>query len=317
VNKLFSFFKSVKLAVVLILYITAASILASLVPQGRELAFYYHTYPQPLAFLIDKTGFDHFFTSLLFLAPAALFFVNLLVCTVDRLTREIKKKVKRRFGPDLIHIGLLVLVIGSVISFTGKKEGFVYLGEGDQVTLPGEYVLTLESFDFQIYEDGRPKDWISTVDVKKNDEKLVDSFPIEVNNPLKIGKIKIYQSSYSREEQLVLTTPDGEERQVRARQPIMTEEAAYLFRGFARNSETGEIEHAVVEKWQNQQVTDTLRVTEGGSFDGFTVNKLSTRQVTGLQAKIDPGFVPVLIGLIIAGCGLGWTYIQKARENAL
>ncbi len=302
---------------VLILYITATSILASLVPQGRELAFYYHTYPQPLAFLIEKTGFDHFFTSILFLAPAALFFVNLLVCTVDRLTRELKKKTKRRFGPDLIHVGLLVLVIGSVISFTGKKEGFVYLGEGDQVTLPGEYVLTLESFDFQIYEDGRPKDWISTVEVRKNGEKLVDSYPIEVNNPLKVGNIKIYQSSYSREEQLVLTTPDGEERQVRARQPIMTEEAAYLFRGFTRDSETGEIEHAVVEKWQNQKVTDTLQVSEGGTFDGFTVENLSVRQVTGLQAKIDPGFIPVLIALIIAGCGLGWTYIQKARENEL
>ncbi len=316
-EKLLSFFKSVKLAVVLILYITAASLLASLVPQGRELAFYYHTYPQPLAWLIENTGFTHFFTSILFLAPAALFFVNLLVCTVDRLTRELNKKAKRRFGPDLIHIGLLLLVIGSVISFTGKKEGFVYLGEGDQVTLPGEYVLTLESFEFLTYEDGRPKDWISTVDVRKNGENLVDSYPIEVNNPLKVSNIKIYQSSYSQEEQLVLTTPKGEEQRVKARQPVMTEEAAYLFRGFARDTETGNIEHAVVEKWQNQQVQETLRVSEGETFDGFTVEEFSLRLVTGLQAKIDPGFVPVLIALIIAGCGLGWTYIQKARENAL
>lgn len=302
---------------VIILYITAASILASFVPQGRELAFYYHSYPQPLAWLIDNTGFDHFFTSILFLAPAALFFVNLLVCTMDRLTREFRKKAKRRFGPDLIHIGLLLLVIGSVISFTGKKEGFVYLGEDDQVTLPGEYVLTLESFDFQTYEDGRPKDWISTVDVEKNGETVVDSYRIEVNNPLKVDNIKIYQSSYSREEQLVLSTPGGEEQRVKPRQPIMTEEAAYLFRGFARDSESGEIEHAVIEKWQNQKVTDTLRVSEGSTFDGFTVENLTVRQVTGLQAKIDPGFIPVLIALIIAGCGLGWTYIQKARENAL
>ena len=33
--------------------------------------------------------------------------------------------------------------------------------------------------------------------------------------------------------------------------------------------------------------------------------------VTGLRAIYDPGFVPVLVGLIMAACGLMLTFIQK------
>ena len=48
------------------LYITVASILATLVPQGKELAFYYHNYSRALAWSIVTTRFHHFFRYVLF-----------------------------------------------------------------------------------------------------------------------------------------------------------------------------------------------------------------------------------------------------------
>ncbi|TFG62391.1 MAG: hypothetical protein E4H36_08110 [Spirochaetales bacterium] len=176
-NKLFSFFKSVKLAIVLISIITATSILATLVPQNKDMAFYYHTYSPFFNWLIINTRFYKFFTSILFFIPAGLFFINLSTCTVDRLVRQLKKKGKKKFGPDILHVGLLVLLIGAVFTFAGKREGYMTLASGDKMGLPGGYLLTLKSFTFLTYENGSPKDWISTVDVEKEGKKLSMLFP--------------------------------------------------------------------------------------------------------------------------------------------
>ena len=75
--------------------------------------------------------------------------------------------------------------------------------------LPGNYLIELESFEFLTYENGRPKDWISTVDAYHEGELAIDSFPIEVNKPLKIGNIEVFQSSYREETRIALSEADG------------------------------------------------------------------------------------------------------------
>ena len=39
--------------------------------------------------------------------------------------------------------------------------------------------------------------------------------------------------------------------------------------------------------------------------------------VTGLQAVVDPGYTPALIGLILAGLGLAITYLQKIGDKEI
>ena len=70
---LYMFFKSVRLAVVLILVITILSLLSTLVPQGADDSFYSSQYPRALYRLITLLDFNRFFSSLLFLVPAGLF----------------------------------------------------------------------------------------------------------------------------------------------------------------------------------------------------------------------------------------------------
>lgn len=102
--------KSIKLAIVLIVVIGAGSILATLLPQGASSRAY--------------------FGSALFLVPVALFFLNLSACTISRLRRELGKKTRRRHGPDILHLGLLLLIIGGIITSTARKEGLVMLAAG-------------------------------------------------------------------------------------------------------------------------------------------------------------------------------------------
>ena len=162
---LYKFLKSIKLAIVLISYITITSIIATLIPQGKEAAFYAQKYGVFLSWLIQSIGFDNFFKAFLFILPSTLFFLNLGVCAVDRLVKEFRGKMKKRFGPDIIHVGLLLLIVGSMFTFLLREEGFMYMGVGEIIKLQKKYQLYLEDYKFLIYPDGRPKDWISTLSV--------------------------------------------------------------------------------------------------------------------------------------------------------
>ena len=316
-QKLFLFFKSVKLAVVLLIFITVTSVLATLIPQAKELAFYYHTYPQFLASLIVNLQLDNYFRSFLFIVAAVLFFVNLGVCAVERLVREFTGRRKKRFGPDLIHVGLLILIIGSLVTFVARREGSMYLAAGDEVKLPSGHMLRLESFEFLTYDDGKPKDWISTVDVFKDDELVIDSFPIEVNKPLRVGRIDLFQSSYAEEARVQFTDPSGRRVSVSQGKPLETPEAVYAFSGIFSDSDAPDGTAAYFEKYVNRENVGTVRVIPDDEIDGWVVGALGVFNVTGLQAVIDPGFVPVLIGLIMTALGLTITYLQKIGDKEI
>lgn len=315
--KLYQFFKSVKLAVVLIIIITVTSVLATLVPQNKDLSFYYHTYPQWLTWIILKAQINAFFKSFVFVTTAVLFFINLSVCTVDRFVREAKGKRRKRFGPDMIHVGLLILIVGSLVTFLGRKEGFMYMADGDEILLPGGYAVELVSFEFFTYSDGRPKDWISTVNVYKSGEKIVDSFPIEVNKPLHISNIDVFQSSYANEPRAVLIDAEGKTTPLAEGKVLKTEAAHYLLTGIAADPDSAGNLAAFFEKWEDSERTDYVKLTAGGEIDGYTLKELGVYDVTGLQAVIDPGFLPALIGLILSGVGLTLTYLQKIGDKEI
>jgi hypothetical protein len=310
---LYKFLRSVKLAVVLILAIAVLSILATLIPQRQETAFYFHTYSPLVARVVLALGFDHFFRSVPFLAPVALFFVNLSVCTVDRMATRSRRNARRRHGPDLIHIGLLVLIVGAMFTVFARQEATVYLAEGEQIILPGDYALRVLRFDFERYSDGRPKDWISTVEVRRGDQEVIPSFAIEVNRPLKINRVKIYQSSYADEARALLTDPDGKQYTIRSGEGFEWQGKLLLFQGVEQPS-SDKLGRAIFEEWQGHERVDVLRLSRGEMVGQYRVGDLSSQMVTGLKAVRDPGFLPVVIALIVVAAGLSLTLLQKRKD---
>jgi len=121
-------------------------------------------------------GFTNFFKSWLFLAPCVLFFLNLGVCAVDRISGRLRRKAKRRFGPDLVHVGLLVMIVGPCFRPGGARKAPSTWG-GDSVDLPMGYSLRLLNYAYERYEDGRPRDWISTVEASRGGQVVVASYP--------------------------------------------------------------------------------------------------------------------------------------------
>jgi hypothetical protein len=147
--------------------------------------------------LVVQTGFKGFFGSVIFIIPVLVFFANLSACTVKRFIRELKKRGTHHHGPDILHIGLILLVLGGLWSYSGHQEGSVTLAPGDSVNLPDGSVMSLVDFTFERYPDGRPSDWTSIIDVKKDGKTVVDKAEVRVNKPLRYAGLTFYQASFS------------------------------------------------------------------------------------------------------------------------
>jgi len=307
-KKLLAGLKSMKLAIALVSYFAAACVLATLVPQGRESEFYFEAYPKLFAELLVQSGFTRFFSSLLFLLPSLLFFANLAACAIDRFLRELRKSARRRHGPDILHLGLLFLVVGAVVSFSVRQEGFVTLGSGDAVELPDGRVVMLKAFDYLTYDDGRPRDWISTVSVMDGEKIAIEAFPIRVNHPLKLGGLSIYQVSHSAESVLAVKGSSGAEHLVARGAEIEAEGAKLFF--MAEDDGEGKL----VLRVTDGSGARVLRASPGESAGPFQVVAMRDRELSGLQAVGDPGYGLVLAALCLSAIGLALTFVQKLGE---
>lgn len=316
--------RSMRLALWLIGYLAITGILATLVPQGEEAAVYTSRYGRLFGEIIVQTGFSRFFRSILFYLPAFAFFINLSFCTLHRLLRELRKKAKKRHGPDILHLGLMLLVVGSVVSFSSRQEGAVRLAEGDKVELPGGRVLELTDFSYSTYEDGRPQDWTSTVRLSKDGTVERENYAIRVNHPLRIGRLAIYQSSHAIESSLAVTGSSGKEFFLGQGQSITDQDAELYF--MAADDGAGKMVFRLRAAASTpaptaiQGMTDApkpgevLRVAAGDKVGPFTIIGLKQQDLTGLQAVLDPGYPLILAALIIALVGLGLTFIQKLGD---
>jgi cytochrome c biogenesis protein len=250
------FFSSVKLAIVLFILVTLASVLGTLIPQGRTAAEYAARYGRaagPLASL----QLTRLYQSGWYLALLLLFALNTIVCTLSRLGPKWRKafgpasakdaqalmamKAKSRFrlalpmaaakdkvagvlrgeryrltgsatetgafilarkrrlgrfGSDIVHLGLLVILAGGLTSGLGGRRSDLALVEGQTADVPHEtFQIRLDKFETEYYPQGAVKDWKSTITVLEGGRPLLTRV-VEVNHPLTHRGVSFYQTSY-------------------------------------------------------------------------------------------------------------------------
>lgn len=255
-KRMLRFFSSIKLAIVLLIILAAASILGTLIPQGRSLEEYTARYGGLSgAFIkLQLTGLYH---SLWYLALLLLFALNIIVCTLTRLSPKTRraarpkveneahillalkikdrfkknaplpaaraeletrlkawhykiraasagarvsllarKKISGIFGSDIVHVGLLVILAGAVISGLTSIRQNLEMREGEVVSIPAtDFSLRLDKFATLYYPDGSVKTWISTLTVLEGDHNVLTR-NVEVNRPLSYKGFNFYQTSY-------------------------------------------------------------------------------------------------------------------------
>jgi len=256
-KSLFKYFSSVKLAIVLLIIITLASVVGTFIPQQRSPEEYVARYGQGAANLFQRLQLTNLYKSWWFSALLFLFALNIIVCTLDRLSPKLKKtfqprvaveakdiavlKIKEKlkkhtslnstremvkkelssrryrvretqeenkaflyarkrilgwFGADIVHLGILIIIAGGIISGIGGFRWNLSFSEGRILDVPrAEFKLKLDKFETEYYPSGGVKDWKSTLTVLEN-EKPVLNKTVEVNHPLSYKGFVFYQSSY-------------------------------------------------------------------------------------------------------------------------
>jgi len=108
-----------------------------------------------------------------------------------------RKRTAGLFGPDVVHLGLLVVVAGGIASGLAGFRTTIALEEGRTETVPRAGInLRLDKFEVETYADGSVKDWKSRLTVLENGRPIGHE-TVEVNHPLSHKGFLIYQSGWA------------------------------------------------------------------------------------------------------------------------
>ena len=113
-----------------------------------------------------------------------------------------RKGLIGKLGPIVVHIGLIILLIGSAYgSFTSQsKEQYLLPGESlDLINESTNSKATIKLEDFSILResDGIPKQFISKLDFVSEDLKLNQIKTAKVNHPIRFKGLTIYQADWA------------------------------------------------------------------------------------------------------------------------
>lgn len=115
----------------------------------------------------------------------------------DRLVLLGRKKTLGWFGSDFVHLGLLTILAGAILSSLTGSRVFLTLKKGLPREIPqAGYQVRLDKFETEFYPDGRTvKAWKSTLTVIEGGRDIRTAV-IEVNHPLAYKDFVLYQNSY-------------------------------------------------------------------------------------------------------------------------
>jgi hypothetical protein len=127
-NKIWQFFCSVKLAVVIILVMVVACVLGTVILQEKTFDEYVSKYGYGLATFFRITQLDNVFYSYWFSFLLLLLCANLICCTIKRWRNTFLQT-----GFVLTHLSLVLILIGGVVKFQMGVKGGVNVYEGKSV----------------------------------------------------------------------------------------------------------------------------------------------------------------------------------------
>ena len=107
-----------------------------------------------------------------------------------------RKGVIGRFGSDVVHISLLLILLGAMVgSYYGYKD-FRIVYVGTNMTVPEtDFEVRLDKFWIDYYDTGQIRQYNSLLTVIEGEEEVLTK-QIWVNEPLFYKGIRFYQSSF-------------------------------------------------------------------------------------------------------------------------
>ncbi len=113
-----------------------------------------------------------------------------------------RKGLIGKVGPIIVHIGLIILLIGSAYGNFSSQSKEEYLRLGESLDLINEskntkLTIKLNNFLIERESDGKPKQFISNLDFLSEEQKLNEIKTTQVNKPIRFKGLTIYQADWA------------------------------------------------------------------------------------------------------------------------
>ncbi len=113
-----------------------------------------------------------------------------------------RKGLVGKLGPIIVHIGLIILLVGSAYgNFSSQsKEQFLKIGESLDLineSTNSKITIKLNSFLVERETDGKPKQFVSNLDFFSDGQKFNEKKTAQVNSPIRYQGLTIYQADWS------------------------------------------------------------------------------------------------------------------------
>ena len=113
-----------------------------------------------------------------------------------------RKGLIGKLGPIIVHIGLIILLIGSAYGNFSSQSKEHYLRLGESLDLINEsknskITIKLNNFLIERESDGKPKQFISNLKIFSEEQNLNEIKSTQVNRPIRFKGLTIYQADWS------------------------------------------------------------------------------------------------------------------------
>ncbi len=250
------------------------------------------------------------------------------------------KQKQAHFMVYLIHAGLVLIILGGMLSALFGFEGIMEIPEGesrdyvfvragsDYNRTPIDFSVRCDDFNLERFSSGAPKDYVSDLTVFENG-KAATSKRIEVNDPLGYGRFNFYQSSYIEKAPLEIRDPETGKSARALLQPgekIFLDEiqAAVSLDGFRIHSGMGMTANLSMVKLNGEVFETTVfgdaernRTLQEGHPLSASFFQNEPVYVTGLQVVSDPGVGLVWLGSFLMMIGFYLTFYTSHRRISI
>jgi cytochrome c biogenesis protein len=228
-----------------------------------------------------------------------------------------------RLAPTITHIGLLTLLLGVTISSWTGFSGFkpvllgsnLFFGDSEHSKLwigkLPTWHIKVDSTRRENYESGEAKQWYSRLTVLDQNDHVLKSEEISVNNPLSYEGVDIYQSSWGLDQ--IQLAFNGQPKTMSLR-PMGKLYAAFLpltkdlILIFSVRDQEGPMRvFAKRPDWDAPKLLGEIAVGKSLKLGSVQLTYGGALPVTGLQYKCDPGlaitytaFAFIMLGVCLA-----------------
>jgi cytochrome c biogenesis protein len=333
---------SLTLTITLLILLAALSIIGTVIPQNASEQEYLRLYSKETLYLFKGLGLLNMYHSWWFVGVLILLVINLITCSLKRLPgvwQQVRKTRSgyARLGTYLTHLSVLLILVGGLIGAVWGFKGYMEITEGEsaegilirgarQQIRPFGFAVRCDSFRVDLYPDGSPKEYVSTLTFVQGERVALDQRPLRVNHPISYGGLTFYQSSYGISARSLVEVRERGARGVPHAiqlsqgevQPIAGTQAQLGLMQYEEEVHgMGEAILLVLftpdSPPQGFWLFKTPPEGKGQQVEGFTfvLRSLEKKYYTGLQVTRNPGLPVVWVGCTLLVVGMTVTFSRR------